>query len=193
MYDQLKSDIILPLKDGDIDAASAVGLSNKLLQMANGAVYDENGKVRWIHDQKLDVLEDLIEASNGRPVLIAYWFQHDRKRLVDRFDAVQIDTPQSIADWNAGKIPVAIIHPASAGHGLNLQEGGSHLIWFGLTWSLELYQQCNCRLYRQGAKHPVTIQHLITKGTIDEDVLGALQKKDCTQESLLNAVRARLL
>lgn len=192
LYEKLKSDLILPMEGGDIDAASAVGLSNKLLQMANGAVYDENGKVRLIHDRKLDALEDLIEAANGKPVLIAYWFQHDRDRLMRRFGAVQIDTEKSIKDWNAGKIPVAILHPASAGHGLNLQEGGSYLIWFGLTWSLELYQQCNGRLYRQGAKSTVTIQHLITKGTIDEDVLRALQKKDCIQEALLSAVKANL-
>ena len=192
LYEKLKSDLILPMEGGDIDAASAVGLSNKLLQMANGAVYDENGKVRLIHDRKLDALEDLIEAANGKPVLIAYWFQHDRDRLMERFGAVQIDTEKSIKDWNAVKIPVAILHPASAGHGLNLQEGGSYLIWFGLTWSLELYQQCNGRLYRQGAMSPVTIQHLITKGTIDEEVLRALQKKDCIQEALLSAVKVHL-
>ncbi|MDD3238528.1 MAG: DEAD/DEAH box helicase [Lachnospira sp.] len=192
MYEQLKADLILPFADGDIDAASAVGLSNKLHQMANGAVYDENGKVKLIHERKLDALEDMIEAANGKPVLIAYWFKHDRDRIIERFDATSIDKSEDISKWNQGKIPIAIIHPASAGHGLNLQEGGCHLIWFGLTWSLELYQQCNARLWRQGQKETVTIQHLITKDTIDEDVLKALEAKDCTQEALLDAVKARI-
>ena len=193
MYDGLKADLIIPLEGGDIDAQSAVGLSNKLHQMANGAVYDENGNVRRIHDRKLDAVEDLIEAANGNPVMIAYWFKHDRERLIERFGAVPIDKSEDITKWNKGEIPVAIIHPASAGHGLNLQEGGCHLIWFGLTWSLELYQQCNARLWRQGQKHTVTIQHVITKGTIDEDVLLALECKDVTQEALLQAVKARIL
>lgn len=192
LYDQLKADLILPFDDGDIDAASAVGLSNKLHQMANGACYDENGKVRILHDRKLDALEDMIEAANGKPVLIAYWFKHDRDRIFERFDAVTIDKSEDITRWNNGEIAIALIHPASAGHGLNLQEGGCHLIWFGLTWSLELYQQCNARLWRQGQKETVTIQHIITAGTIDEDVLKALEEKDCTQEALLKAVRARI-
>lgn len=191
-YEQLKSDLVLPMDDGDIDAASAVGLSNKLLQMANGACYDENGKVRIIHDRKLDALEDLIEAANGKPVLIAYWFKHDRDRLIEHFGAEAIDKAEDIEKWNRGEIPVAIIHPASAGHGLNLQSGGNHLVWFGLTWSLELYQQCCARLYRQGQKQVVTIQHIVTKGTIDENVLKALQKKDCTQEAIMMAVKARI-
>ena len=191
-YEQLKSDLVLPMDDGDIDAASAVGLSNKLLQMANGACYDENGKVRIIHDRKLDALEDLIEAANGKPILIAYWFKHDRDRLIERFGAEAIDKAEDIEKWNRGEIPVAIIHPASAGHGLNLQSGGNHLVWFGLTWSLELYQQCCARLYRQGQKQVVTIQHIVTKGTIDENVLKALQKKDCTQEAIMMAVKARI-
>ena len=192
MYDSLKADLILPLDGGDIDAQSAVGLSNKLQQMANGAVYDENGKVRVIHDRKLDALEDLIEAANGNPIMIAYWFKHDKDRLMERFNAVPIDKSEDITRWNNGEIPVAIIHPASAGHGLNLQEGGCHLFWFGLTWSLELYQQCNARLWRQGQKDTVTVQHIITKGTIDEDVIKALENKDVTQEALLNAVKARI-
>lgn len=191
-YDQLKGDLVLPMDGGDIDAASAVGLSNKLLQMSNGACYDENGKVRKIHDRKLDALEDLIEAANEKPILIAYWFKHDRDRLMKRFQAVPIDKAEDIEKWNRGEIPVAIIHPASAGHGLNLQSGGSHLIWFGLTWSLELYQQCCGRLYRQGQEHTVTIQHIITKGTIDEKVLAALEKKDNTQEAIMAAVKAEL-
>lgn len=192
LYDQLKADLILPFEGGDIDAASAVGLSNKLHQMANGACYDENGKIRILHDRKLDALEDMVEAANGKPVLIAYWFKHDRDRILERFDAVTIDKSEDITRWNNGEISVALIHPASAGHGLNLQEGGCHLIWFGLTWSLELYQQCNAGLWRQGQKETVTIQHIITAGTIDEEVLKALEEKDCTQEALLKAVRARI-
>lgn len=192
MYDQLKADLILPFEDGDIDAASAVGLSNKLQQMACGAVYDENGKVKWIHDRKLDALEDLIEAANGKPVLIAYWYKYDKERLIERFGAIPIDTSEDITRWNKGEIPVGILQPASGALGINLQEGGCYLIWFGLTWSLELYQQCNARLWRQGQKQTVTIQHIITKGTIDEDVLKALEAKDCTQEALLLAVKARI-
>ncbi len=192
LYERLAADLILPLPDGDIDAASAVGLSNKLLQMANGAVYDEHGKVRKIHDRKMDALEDLIEMANGEPVLVAVWFKHDLARVTERFHAVQIDKSEDIEKWNRGEIPVAVIHPASAGHGLNLQYGGHHLIWFGLTWSLELYLQCNARLTRLGQKESVTIQHIITKGTIDEDVMKALEEKDCGQEALLDAVKARI-
>ncbi len=191
-YDQLKTDLILPLEGGDIDAQSAVGLSNKLLQMASGAVYDENGVVRKIHERKLDALEDLIEAANGNPVLVAVWYQNSKQVLQEKFGAVLIDTSEDIANWNAGKISVALIHPASAAFGLNIQEGGCHLIWYDLIWSLELYQQTNARLYRQGQKHTVTIQHIVTKNTIDEDVLRALESKDTTQEALLSAVKARI-
>lgn len=192
MYHRLQMDLLLSFQEGDIDAGSAVGLSNKLHQMANGAVYDENGKARVIHDRKLEALEDLIEAANGKPVLIAYWFQHDRDRIIERFQALPIDKSEDITKWNEGKIPVAIIHPASAGHGLNLQAGGSTLIWFGLTWSLELYQQCNARLWRQGQTETVVIHHIITKDTIDEDVMRVLEKKEDTQEALLMAVKARM-
>lgn len=192
LYNQLEKDMILPFADGDIDAASAVGLSNKLHQLANGAVYDENGIAKVIHDRKLDALEDLIESANGKPVLIAYWFKHDRERLLSRFQAIPIDKSEDIKRWNNGELPVAIIHPASAGHGLNLQAGGSTLIWFGLTWSLELYQQCNARLWRQGQKDTVVIEHLITKGTIDEDVMAALEKKEMSQDHFIEAVKARI-
>ena len=192
MYDDLKKDLLLKLEDGDVDASTASGLSNKLLQMANGAVYDEFNNTRIIHERKLKALEQVIEEANGKPVLVAYWFKHDRDRLLDRFNAREIDTEEDIAMWNSGRIPVAIIHPASAGHGLNLQEGGCHIVWFGLTWSLELYQQCNARLYRQGQQRTVVIQHIITKDTIDEDVLEALEHKDMEQEKLLNAVKARI-
>jgi SNF2 family DNA or RNA helicase len=192
LYRKLKKDLILPFEDGDIDAASAVGLSNKLLQMANGAVYDENGGVRIIHDRKLDALEDLIEAANGKPVLIAYWFKHDLQRIQERFGAIKIDTARDIERWNSGNIPVAVMHPASAGHGLNLQAGGSTLIWFGLTWSLELYQQTNARLWRQGQKDTVVIHHIVTKDTIDEDVLAALSRKETGQAALIDAVKAEI-
>ena len=197
LYDQLKKDLIIPLEDGDIDAANAASLSNKLLQMSNGAVYDENKETRVIHSRKLEMLEDLIEAANGQPVLIAYWFKHDRARIADHLTAAgysprDMRSSEDISDWNAGKIPVALIHPASAGHGLNIQEGGHILIWFGLTWSLELYQQTNARLWRQGQRETVTIHHIVTKNTVDEDVLAALASKDVTQEKLIAAVKARL-
>lgn len=197
IYDQLKTDLIIPLEDGDIDAANAASLSNKLLQMSNGAVYDENGAVRIIHQRKLEMLEDLIEAANGQPVLVAYWFRHDRARIQDYLKGIGIETREirdskDIQDWNAGKIPVALIHPAAAGHGLNIQEGGHILIWFGLTWSLELYMQANARLWRQGQKNTVTIHHIITRETVDEDVMAALEAKDVTQEKLIAAVKAGL-
>jgi SNF2 family DNA or RNA helicase len=192
VYDKLKQDLVLSLKGDEIDAVNAAALSNKLCQMANGAVYGENQQVVEIHDRKLDALEDLIEGANGKPVLIAYWFKHDLERICKRFEVRQIKTSEDITDWNNGRIPVAVIHPASAGHGLNLQSGGSTLIWFGLTWSLELYQQTNARLWRQGQKDTVVIHHIITKGTIDEQVMKALQKKDKTQSALIDAVKAQI-
>ena len=192
VYDRFREDMVTKIKDKEIDAVNAAVLSGKLLQMANGAVYDEEKVSCHIHDRKLDALEDLIEGANGKPVLIAYWYQHDAERIRARFPVREIKTSQDIEDWNAGKISVAIIHPASAGHGLNLQAGGSTLIWFGLTWSLELYQQTNARLHRQGQKDTVIIYHIIAKGTIDEDVMKALRKKEKTQDALINAVRANL-
>ncbi len=191
-YDTIKRDLILSLEGRDIDAANAAALSGKLLQMANGAVYDENGGVAHLHDRKLDALEDIIEAANGKPVLVAYWFKHDLERILNRFPAAKLDSAASIRRWNDGKIPLAVIHPASAGHGLNLQAGGSTLVWFGLTWSLELYQQTNARLWRQGQKDTVVIHHIITKSTIDEDVMRALERKDKTQTALIEAVKANL-
>ena len=192
LYDQLKQEMVISLKESEINAANAAALSGKLLQMANGAVYDGMGEPFFIHDEKLNALEDLIEGANGKPVLIAYWYKHDLDRIKARFDVREIKTDRDIADWNAGGIPVAVIHPASAGHGLNLQAGGSTLIWFGLTWSLELYQQTNARLWRQGQTETVVIHHIITRDTIDEDVMTALHKKERTQSSLINAVKARL-
>ena len=212
LYDQMKLDKIIPTDEGDIDAANAAACSNKLLQMSNGAVYDENSEARFIHNRKLECLEDLIEAANGQPVLIAYWFKHDRTRILDHLakagyalpqegsggsnasgaDVRDLKSSEDIRDWNEGKIPIALIHPASAGHGLNIQEGGHILIWFGLTWSLELYQQTNARLWRQGQRETVTIHHIICKDTVDGDVLAALASKDVTQEKLIAAVKAQL-
>jgi SNF2 family DNA or RNA helicase len=192
VYDTMKRDLVLSLEGREIDALNAAALSNKLLQMANGAVYADDGSVARIHDHKLDALEDIIEASNGKPVLVAYWFKHDLERILNRFPAEKLDSADSIKRWNDGEIPLAVIHPASAGHGLNLQAGGSTLVWFGLTWSLELYQQTNARLWRQGQKDTVVIHHIITKGTIDEDVMRALKRKDKTQTALIDAVKANL-
>ncbi len=191
-YDAMKRDLVLSLEGKEIDALNAASLSNKLLQMANGAVYADDGSVAKIHDRKLDALEDIIEAANGKPVLVAYWFKHDLKRILNRFPAEKLDSSDSIRRWNRGEIPLAVIHPASAGHGLNLQAGGSTLVWFGLTWSLELYQQTNARLWRQGQKDTVVIHHIIAKGTIDEDVMRALKRKDKTQTALIEAVKARI-
>ncbi|EAC3599458.1 DEAD/DEAH box helicase [Listeria monocytogenes] len=192
VYSDFKEDMVANLGGEEIDAVNAAVLSGKLLQMANGAVYDSGNKAHEIHDKKLDALEDLIEGANGKPVLVAYWYKHDLERIKDRFPVRQIQSSKDIEDWNAGKIPIAVIHPASAGHGLNLQSGGSTLIWFGLTWSLELYQQTNARLYRQGQKDTVIVHHIITKNTIDEDVLLALTKKEKTQDALIDAVKANL-
>ena len=197
-YYDLKSSLVLQIPDGEITAANAASLSGKLCQMANGAIYNDDGDVIAIHDRKLDALEDLIEAANGKPVLVAYWFRHDLARISERLQKLhipfsQIDTPESIRRWNAGELPVALVHPASAGHGLNLQSGGSAIIWFGLTWSLELYQQTNARLWRQGqSAETVVVQHIVAKGTIDERVLSALSAKDRTQSALIAAVKAEL-
>ena len=191
-YDTLRRDLVLTLKDEEIDAVNAAALSNKLCQMANGAVYGEDKGVVQIHDRKLDVLEDLMEGANGKPVLVAYWYKHDLERIRRRLKAREIRTGRDIDDWNAGSIPVGLIHPASAGHGLNLQAGGSTLIWFGLTWSLELYQQTNARLWRQGQKEAVVIHHIITSRTIDEQIMRALKCKEGTQSALIEAVKADL-
>lgn len=192
VYDELRKKMALSIEGKEIDAANAAALSGKLLQMSNGAVYDDDHKPIRIHDRKLDALEDLVEAANGKPILIAYWFKHDLARMKERLSIREIRFSKDITDWNEGKIPVAAIHPASAGHGLNLQAGGSVLIWFGLTWSLELYQQTNARLWRQGQKNMVIIHHIVTKGTIDEQVMRALKRKDRTQEALIDAVKANL-
>lgn len=192
-YDDLKQELILQLPEGEVTAANAASLTGKLVQLANGAIYNNDGDTVEFHDRKLDALEDIIEAANGKPLLVAYWFKHDLQRIKQRFEVREIKSSKDIADWNKGNIPVAVIHPASAGHGLNLQAGGSTLIWFGLTWSLELYQQTNARLWRQGqTAGTVVIQHIITKGTIDERILKALSLKELTQNSLIDAVKANL-
>ena len=194
LYETMKDQLFLSVKDGVIDAKNASVLCGKLAQMANGAVYTEDRSVARIHERKLDALEDLIEASVGQPLLIAYWYQHDIDRIRKRFPGVRpLKTAQDMIDWNAGRISVGAIHPASAGHGLNLQTGGHQLVWFGLTWSLELYQQTNARLWRQGQQaETVVIHHIITEGTIDRQIMGALSRKDRTQEALIDAVKAQI-
>lgn len=197
-YMELKKELILELPDSEITASNAASLSNKLSQMANGAIYDDDKNIIPIHDRKLDALEDIIEAANGKPILVAYWFKHDLERIKERLHKLHIpfstmDKSDSIKKWNNGELPVALIHPASAGHGLNLQSGGSCLVWLGLTWSLKLYQQTNARLWRQGQKSAtVVIQHIITKGTVDERIMKALQDKDETQTTLMEAVKAEI-
>jgi SNF2 family DNA or RNA helicase len=192
-YNTMKVDLVVSLQGEEIDAGTAAALAGKLSQMANGAVYGEDKKYIEFHNRKLDALEDLIEAANGKPVLVAYWFKHDLERIKKRFDVREISTSKDIQDWNKGKIPVAVIHPASAGHGLNLQAGGSTMVWFGLTWSLELYQQANARLWRQGQQaDTVVIHHIIAAGTIDERIMAALRNKDKTQSALIEAVKANM-
>lgn len=192
VYDEMRKEMVLDLNGEEIDAVNAAALSGKLLQMANGAIYTEEKETIVIHDQKLEALEELIEEANGKPVLVAYWFKHDLERIKSRIKVREIKTDKDIRDWNDGKIPVGLVHPASAGHGLNLQAGGSTLIWFGLTWSLELYQQTNARLWRQGQKETVVIHHIIAKDTIDEDVIRSLKLKEKTQDGIIEAVKARI-
>ena len=198
VYEGLKKELVLQLPDGDISASNAAALSNKLSQMANGAVYGDDQKVIPIHDRKLDALEDIIEAANGKPLLVAYWFRHDLERISERLTErgisfEKLDSADSFERWNAGKITVALIHPASAGHGVNIQAGGSTLVWFGLTFSLELYQQTVARLHRQGQRSDtVVVQHIITVGTIDQKILRVLQAKNKTQAALIDAVKADL-
>lgn len=192
VYDRLRRDMVTELNGEELDAVNAASLSSKLQQMASGAVYGSDRKTVVLHSRKLDALEDLIEAADGKPLLVAYWFHHEHDRLHERFDCRDINSTEDIAAWCAGEIPVGLIHPASAGHGLNLQSGGSTLVWFSLTWSLELYEQLNDRLWRQGQEHTVVIHHIISEGTIDEDIMSALARKDVGQNALRDAVRARL-
>ena len=193
MYTAMCEQLVLQMKGDEVTAANAGVLSGKLTQMANGAVYTDDGATLHIHDRKLDALEDIVESMNGKPLLVAYWFRHDAERIEKRVSYVRLDTDEAIARWNRGEIPVALIHPASAGHGLNLQSGGSTLVWFGITWSLELYQQTVARLYRQGQNsNTVVVQHIIAEGTIDEKILCALKRKDKTQAALIDAVKAEV-
>ena len=191
-YKKFKKEMVMTIQEKEIDAINAASLSNKLIQLANGSIYDEAKNFYEVHNKKLDKLEEIIESANGKPVLVAYWFKADKERIEKRFKVREIKTADDIKQWNMGMINLALIHPASAGHGLNLQSGGSTLVWFSLTWSLELYQQTNARLYRQGQKDTVVIHHLITKNTIDEDIMKSLKRKDKTQEALMRAVKARI-
>lgn len=199
LYDELRKNLVIEtVGEDEVTVANAATLSNKLCQMSNGAVYSDNEAVFNIHDQKLDALEDILEAANGESVLVAYWFKHDALRIEERLKQLKIQysflkTEEDIRSWNEGKISVGLIHPQSAGHGLNLQNGGHHLVWFSMIWSLELYQQTNARLWRQGQQHQtVVIQHIVSEGTIDEDILEALSQKDKVQERLIAAVKAQV-
>ena len=188
-YKAFKEEMVLSIGDEPITAQNAAVLSQKLQQYANGAIYDGDKQVHHLHDAKIDMLKEIVEGANGQPVLVAYNFQHDLNRIQEAFpDAVVLKTPQHIADWNAGKIQMLVTHPASAGHGLNLQRGGNIVVWFSVTWSLELYQQFNARLYRQGQDKPVYIHHILTRGTVDENIQASLGKKSITQNDLLLAL-----
>ncbi|HFH9915869.1 TPA: SNF2-related protein [Streptococcus suis] len=198
-YSQFKKEYVMSELDGlEVTAANAASLTNKLVQLSNGAVYSDDHTVVALHEQKLDALEDILESANGEPVLVAYWFKHDLARIINRLEKLRVKsrvlkTEEDIREWNKGNVPVGLLHPAGAGHGLNLQKGGHNLVWFGLTWSLELYQQTNARLWRQGQEAEiVVIQHIVTEGTIDEAILKALENKDAQQERLIEAVKAQV-
>ena len=197
-YEDMKNDLVLQLPGGEVTATNAASLSGKLTQMANGAVYSDAGGIEHIHDRKLDALEDIVEAANGKSLLVAYWFKHDLQRITERLDALgvnygKLDSDDSIEKWNEGRLEVGLIHPASAGHGLNLQSGGNTIVWFGMIWSLELYQQTVARLWRQGQKSgTVVVQHILTAGTVDERIMKALSAKDDTQSRLIDAVKAEV-
>lgn len=192
-YDELERDLVLNIEEKDILANTAASLSGKLLQMANGAVYAEEREVVHIHDAKLEALAEIIDCNAGKSVMVFYYFKHDLQRLKEWFpDAQELKTANDIRNWNAGKIPLLLVHPASAGHGLNLQHGGHIVVWFGLTWSLEMYQQANKRLHRSGQTEPVIVHHLVARSTVDEDVMRALQNKRGSQDAMLDAVKARI-
>ena len=194
-YKQFERDKVLECldADGEIVAGSAAALTNKLLQFANGAIYDMDGQVHHLHDVKLDALEELLEEAGGDPVLVLYAYKHDRDRIRERIACRELDTPEDMDAWNRGEIPVALAHPASIGHGLNLQDGGHIIVWFGLTWSLELYEQANERLNRPGQKNVCVVYHLILKGTHDERVLQSLQKKEKGQAAAIEALRLEVM
>lgn len=199
-YERFERDKVLPLLSGelssleDMDAAivgdTAAVLYGKLLQMANGAVYDSEGGVFRLHDKKLDALGEILEEAHGSPILVYYSYKHDAERILERFpQAKMLGGSEDITAWNEGKIPMLLCHPASAGHGLNLQEGGHIMVWFGLPWSLELVQQAEARLYRQGQEHPVIIHRILCERTLDEKVRAVLAGKDKTQRALLDALK----
>lgn len=193
-YKEFEREQVLELINSDepITAASAAALSNKLQQYANGAIYDADRNAMHIHEEKLEKLQEIVEAANGAPVLVAYSFIHDLNRIMDalkEYKPVKLEKPEHIAQWNKGKIQVLVTHPASTGHGLNLQKGGNILVWFGNTWSLELYMQFNARLYRQGQTKPVYIHHIVSKGTIDEKIIRALSGKKETQDGLMQSIK----
>lgn len=197
LYAQMERDMLMQIDETTIDAGTAAVLSNKLLQLCNGAIYDSDGKAVLVHDCKLDAFVELIEALDGKPALVFYGYQHDRDRLQKALAKLhlrvgELKTPQDIEAWNTGQIDVLLAHPASAAYGLNLQAGGSHAIWFGLTWSLELYSQANARLHRQGQQNSVYVHHLVVDDGMDVSVMEALANKGATQESLLNALKARI-
>ncbi|EAC2291261.1 ATP-dependent helicase [Listeria monocytogenes] len=192
-YKVLEKELVLTLPEGEIVAVNAAVLSNKLLQLAGGAIYDEDKNVQHIHDRKLEALEDIIEESQGEPILIFYYFKHDLERLKSRFkDLRTLESDETIDEWNSRKIPLLAVHPKSAGHGLNLQKGGHIAVWFSLTWSLEYYQQANARLARQGQESAVIVHHLVAKNTLDERVIKVLQGKENGQNALLEAVKAKI-
>lgn len=198
VYNELQDEMIAEIKDKEISSANAAVLTGKLLQVSNGAIYTDSGDVVEVHERKLDALEDIIEGANGKPLLVAYWFKHDLDRIKKRLDKLGViyatlDKPDAISRWNKKQLEVGLIHPASAGHGLNLQSGGNTIVWYGLTWSLELYQQTIARLYRQGQKEgTVVVIHIVSKNTMDETVLKALKRKDATQNRLIDGVKAKL-
>ncbi|MDD2979162.1 MAG: DEAD/DEAH box helicase [Hespellia sp.] len=197
-YEDLKKDLVLQDSDNEITAANAASLSNKLSQMASGAVYADDGTVIDIHTKKLDALEDIVESACGKPIMVVYWYKHDYTRITERLTKLgvkyqKLDTDESIAEWNKGNLPVALAHPAAVGHGINAQQGGSTMVFFSINWSLELYQQTVARLWRQGqSSKTVVVEHIITKDTIDERVLKALESKDISQSALIDAVKANL-
>ena len=192
----MQEDLVLSIGDDEITAASAAVLSNKLLQMANGCVYTDDANTKFLHDAKMEKLKEIIDTNDGKPVLVFYEYQHDLGRLLFEFKDARVlgaeDTAGLMKDWNVGRIPILLAHPAACAYGLNLQAGGSIIVWYGLTWSLEQYQQANARIYRQGQTQPVVIHHLVTKGTIDERVMRALSKKEAGQDALLEAVKAEI-
>ncbi len=194
-YKELEREKLLELTDKEITAATAAVVVGKLLQLANGGIYDEEGRAHYFHSCKLDALKEILEDTNGKPVLVFYNYRHDYEALISCFRKLKprkLDDTKDMEDWNNGKVQMLLAHPASVGHGLNLQAGGNIIIWYGLTWSLELYQQANARLHRQGQTNTVIIHHLVAEGTVDEHVMEILKTKDRVQNTLLEAVKAKI-